>query len=670
MAAKRGQITSFVLLGALIMFGAAALVGIVRLHSTAPVPAALRSAQAVESFTLSCVENTVVSGLAKTGYRDILGLESYVNSNLKSCTKRYGAFETQVRDGPVKTTITLSENQDSLVAEVKYPLEIMDSGSVVALSDFHYALMFVSSIEPGSGESRLMSGDGKATLFIPTGTDTSEPALQVRLADATEYPAPKGYALVSGVVYDFLPDQTSFSPDVKLKIYYDSDILLPRMPENMLSMLYFDGKEWAALDSQVAADENAVYAYISHFSAYAVAAPAPLGECETKTGVLAVPSAYSVLGQYYSDCSTDKPVGGECNLAIHYYCQQFGTLTGYGPTQYSGDTMQMVCMPEDTADIVQTTFTELHSYNDYCTSSSPISAHCNSAIDWLCRNKGYVSGFGPVQYLGNDAKIACVKESVSWRVETAYDALKQYHPGCSIDNPYGGPCNSAIDYYCRNRGFASGFGPAQYSGSHVEFVCLASDIMRYYEETFTELNKYHTLCTPDNPVGGPCNSAIDWFCKNQLYGSGFGPVQYENDTAHFACVAYDVMQQYKTVWEELTSLNPGCSPYTATSDSCSSAIDFMCKEKGFMTGFGPVQYLTDEVHAACVNRNAGVVVETDYSTLNSHHPLCNATVPFGGYCNSAVDSYCKSLGYGSGFGPVQHENSTAIIACIKESGAC
>jgi len=184
----------------------------------------------------------------------------------------------------------------------------------------------------------------------------------------------------------------------------------------------------------------------------------------------------------------------------------------------------------------ETTFATLTPFHGYCTSESAMSDYCFSAIDSFCRVEGFLSGFGPVAYEQEDVHFVCVPSSGALRVETTFSILSYYNEYCTAGDPMSGPCNGAIDLYCRTAGYISGFGPTQHLDDFVHFACVNTASAERVESSFSDLNKYHSYCSADNPMSGACNGAIDLHCRTAGFQSGFGPVAYSGDVAHWICI--------------------------------------------------------------------------------------------------------------------------------------
>jgi hypothetical protein len=122
-------------------------------------------------------------------------------------------------------------------------------------------------------------------------------------------------------------------------------------------------------------------------------------------------TTYSTLTMQLGACNgSSERIGPACNAAIHRWCRSNGFATGFGPVENSGDDAYVVCLSSQQADVVNSTYTELARSHPGCTAATRIGADCNAAIHRLCRSRGFVSGYGPVENSGDTSVVVCVRE--------------------------------------------------------------------------------------------------------------------------------------------------------------------------------------------------------------------------------------------------------------------
>jgi hypothetical protein len=68
--------------------------------------------------------------------------------------------------------------------------------------------------------------------------------------------------------------------------------------------------------------------------------------------------------------------------------------------------------------------------------------------------------------------------------------------------------------------------------------------------------------------------------------------------------------------------------------------------------------------------SASAVFNTTYSVLKTFIPGCDGSAALSAACNSAINRFCVTQGYGAGgFGPVEHAGDVAIVTCIPSAQA-
>lgn len=124
-----------------------------------------------------------------------------------------------------------------------------------------------------------------------------------------------------------------------------------------------------------------------------------MGEVRTET--------FAVLATHHSECSASSPVSPPCSAAINRYCSAAGLGSGFGPLAVGpGDGVTFTCVPHAVA--VGVPFSVLSSIQPACGTSEIQGLFCNSAINRHCHSLGYDTGFGPVEWSGPDVLVMCV----------------------------------------------------------------------------------------------------------------------------------------------------------------------------------------------------------------------------------------------------------------------
>lgn len=187
-----------------------------------------------------------------------------------------------------------------------------------------------------------------------------------------------------------------------------------------------------------------------------------------------IQTTFTILDSYQASCDPGAPLSGACGAAVNRYCLANGWGGGgYGPVEYNGDSVAVVCFSAAAESLILTPFAEAQAVQPACTPSTPTGAGCNSAANRLCVSKGYAAGFGPVEYDQNNLYISCMSGSYTDYLVGSFTELMTYHPGCSSAAvSLSGSCNAAINRDCAARGYVGGVGVLEYDGNNASFACF------------------------------------------------------------------------------------------------------------------------------------------------------------------------------------------------------
>jgi hypothetical protein len=129
------------------------------------------------------------------------------------------------------------------------------------------------------GNAMVTSTDQRLTLTIPEGTRVlvgDAPTLHITITPDENAPEPPAEQNIIGIPYQCLPDGTTFDPAITITWNYDPAGLPPGTDETKLQVAFYNkvtGK-WEAVEGIVDTVNHTIKAKVSHFSIYAVIAPA------------------------------------------------------------------------------------------------------------------------------------------------------------------------------------------------------------------------------------------------------------------------------------------------------------------------------------------------------------------------------------------------------------
>jgi hypothetical protein len=185
--------------------------------------------------------------------------------------------------------------------------------------------------------------------------------------------------------------------------------------------------------------------------------------------------------------------------------------------------------------------------------------------------------------------------------------------------------------------------------------------------TYTALSGYVASCNGTTQRAGlDCNAAFHRSCWIPgCHTAGFGPLENAGDHAEVACVIGPPV--VAVTYAALSAIQGPCDGVTERiGPNCSAAINRYCQSLGHVSGFGPVENDGGTAYAACVSAGTAHSVATSYTVLAGHHDACNGSYErWGMSCNAAIHRFCGSLGYVTGFGPVENLLDAAWVVCLS-----
>ena len=195
-------------------------------------------------------------------------------------------------------------------------------------------------------------------------------------------------------------------------------------------------------------------------------------------------------------------------------------------------------------------------------------------------------------------------------------------------------------------------------------------VVQTYGLSYEALNEWHSACDSREVLySRACNAAIDNFCRDQSCGgSGFGPVENNQEQAFFTCVSQDLYDAHYVPYMTLAEQHPLCDgERSRMGRGCNSAIHRYCnREQGATSGFGPVQHDPSSAAIKCVVN--AEIVRTSFEELSQEIAPCNGeTQTEGVHCNAAIHRTCVNQGFVSGWGPLEYNSEVVTIACIGEA---
>ncbi len=179
--------------------------------------------------------------------------------------------------------------------------------------------------------------------------------------------------------------------------------------------------------------------------------------------------------------------------------------------------------------------------------------------------------------------------------------LTSAHAGCNVGSTANdGPCHAAIHRYCAASDCsATGIAAVDITGFDTTVSCLDDTLASVVTATFAELASHHGGCTATNHHSPDCNAAIHRWCTANYGGTGFGPVEHGPDAALVVCTP--AADAFETSYTTLATFDAACNGSTERfGDRCNAAFHGFCTDRGYATGFGPLENSGDVAYAACL----------------------------------------------------------------------
>lgn len=270
---RKGQITIFLILGLMILFGFWLLSGIEAKSKSQT----LLDTNPIRLYTENCIISTLEKGINKIGFAYSSQLEEYINSNLDSCINNFDSFKgTLIDAGSVSSKIMLSENKKNLIVSVDYPLAIRKDEAISKLDKFYidYNLETETNLDLLNGitvsGSNLLSANKLADIEIQSntnfiGTSSNNVYLTVRDVRLSDVCLSNVLGFLS---YTLEPNSSSFD-SVKLSINYEDYMLPFNFDENKLVISYWKGGFWYILPTIVDSEKNIASADLEFFGEHA-----------------------------------------------------------------------------------------------------------------------------------------------------------------------------------------------------------------------------------------------------------------------------------------------------------------------------------------------------------------------------------------------------------------
>jgi len=299
---KKGQITLFIILGIVILIAMSFIFNLK--YSTEgedfqqefiKATNAKEALNALEEYTQTCIEETVIKGIELFGLNEVL-VEGYLKDNIEECVNN-GAMEFSRQGFDVSTNlgdVSLELTDYAIIVDLDYPIQVDDEETKTEVTNFYSSLprTIYSEVETDSNckvtnAVGALSFDKKSKIIIPENTIAKydDGSCIDEITITLNNPTSRAVSL-SPLSYDAGPNGATFYPYAILEFRYtDYDYNqyksasiaagLPYADESDLKLTYYDEEddthhpyvnELPRLVNKVFPAKNLIYAQVEHFT--------------------------------------------------------------------------------------------------------------------------------------------------------------------------------------------------------------------------------------------------------------------------------------------------------------------------------------------------------------------------------------------------------------------
>lgn len=304
---KRGQITAFILAAFFIFaFAAVIFLDIQFMKETQEDINGSSSNKGVQNYNFpvqmfveECITKSIKESIETEGFSDMALLEISAESSMLNCTNNFKDFKDQftsvdIEEGLLDINLNLTKNNESILADVDYPIRMFNGEFVTEFNDFFINFPLNSNLEldeffeqGNTGMSyayNLYSVDNNAVITIKPETEikykngSAVDEISILIKDIS-YNQERTALLLS---YDIQPHNIVFEPAIEINISYnESELAEGAIEEDIeINAAVEDSEEWLEVESEVNEEEDEASAEITESGEYTLMYPSyNNGEC-------------------------------------------------------------------------------------------------------------------------------------------------------------------------------------------------------------------------------------------------------------------------------------------------------------------------------------------------------------------------------------------------------
>jgi hypothetical protein len=161
-------------------------------------------------------------------------------------------------------------------------------------------------------------------------------------------------------------------------------------------------------------------------------------------------------------------------------------------------------------------------------------------------------------------------------------------------------CKRGAYDWCRAKSscFSGGFGPVELGPSNGLFVCIGDGTL---VGGWADVVAAQPACSSDSLASRRvCESAVHRAGRAKGYASAILQTHAPSDWKFLGLTTAHAQPFDGLSWTELTSRHAGCTLGGVDTYDCSAATHRFCNSKGFVSGYGPVEYNESVASVVCV----------------------------------------------------------------------
>ncbi|MFH2020945.1 MAG: hypothetical protein ABIJ34_05995 [archaeon] len=280
MMGRKGQITAFVIIGILVISAALFLMNLSKNSTPSLSNDAMFSVKNsnFREYVKQCMDLAVTKANFEYGLneKNKYLYAAFVKRRVQSCVgdlfDNYKKEGYNVEEGELTVTILFEE--EVVLVKLNYPITLKIDENKYSFDSLEFTFRRTNMEKIDDKEAIVLSSDGKARITIDADTIAENvgnrvTSLGIKIIDKN-FDGLENNIVVGNLVYEGLPDKTTFSKPVKISIDFRAKDYPEYVNEQSLTIAWWDEnlKIWRGLETEV--KDGVATAEANHFTKFAV----------------------------------------------------------------------------------------------------------------------------------------------------------------------------------------------------------------------------------------------------------------------------------------------------------------------------------------------------------------------------------------------------------------